>query len=533
MNTSQTPLLQLKQLRVSFSQQGLTSAVVHGVDLELHRGETLGLVGESGSGKSVTAMAIPRLLPLPAATIQASEMVFDDLDLTEATDEQLLALRGKRIAMIFQEPMTALNPVQTIGQQLAEMFAIHEPSMAANSVQARCIELLQQVEINNAAERLKQYPHELSGGMRQRVMIAMAIACEPDLLIADEPTTALDVTVQRDIMDLLQKLQQQIGMAMLLISHDLPLVKHYADRIAVMHKGHIVETQNANDLFQTPQQDYTKTLLNADCNGHAAAIAGDAKPAIEVANLQVRFPLKKGLFGRTLRWLEAVNRVSFEVAEGETLGIVGESGSGKTTLIKALLRLQNSQGQISLNGQRLDTLSQRQLKPLRQQIQVVLQDPFGSLSPRQTVSQIIQEGLDIHSQLSRTEKRQCVVDVLAEVNLTEDMLGRYAHEFSGGQRQRIAIARALVMQPKVLILDEPTSALDRSIQVQIIELLKTLQRDRNLSYVFISHDLHVVRAISHRIAVMRNGVIVEQGDTATVFDTPQQAYTQSLMAASF
>ncbi len=526
-------LLDVKDLSVAFTHSGQLTTVVKGISFCVNSGETMALVGESGSGKSVSALAIMRLLPQPAAHITGGSIEFEGQDLLKQDVEELRRIRGSRIAIIFQEPMTALNPVQKIGVQLAEVLRLHKPDLSTQAIYQRCIVLLQHVEINEVESRLQQYPHELSGGMRQRVMIAMAIACEPALLIADEPTTALDVTIQREVMDLLQRLQQKMGMAILLISHDLALVKHYADYISVMYQGELLEQACSEALFKQPKHAYTQQLLATSNTDKAVAVGDDSQELIRVQDLNVHFALSKGFFGDTKQSLHAVNNASFSLKKGHTLGIVGESGSGKSTLIKALLRLNKSSGSICFNGRDISGLSQKQLRPLRKHIQIVLQDPFGSLSPKFTVEQIIAEGLDIHTDLNKAEKQQRVMQALQEVSIDPELRSRHAHEFSGGQRQRIAIARALVMNPDVIVLDEPTSALDRTIQVQIVELLKDLQQKHQLSYVFVSHDLNVVKAISHHVAVMQAGKIIEYGETDQVLQSPQQTYTQTLLEAAF
>lgn len=530
---TEQPLVDVRNLCVSFKHDGHRTTVVNNVSLQIKRGETVALVGESGSGKSVTAMALLRLLPQPAAHIDSGSMCVDGQNVLDLSASELAALRGRKIAAIFQEPMTALNPVQTIGAQLAEVFAIHQPQLAKTVVHQRCVDLLEQVEIATPEARLKQYPHELSGGMRQRVMIAMAIACEPALLIADEPTTALDVTIQQGIMALLQRLQRKLNMAMLLISHDLALVRHYADTVAVMQRGCIVEQGSCEQLFRHAAHSYTQQLLASFAQLQPVASSAGGHNVVTVSGLSVTFPLKKGFFGQTQTWLQAVADISFSLQQGQTLGIVGESGSGKSTLAKALLGLVPATGTIVVNGQQLNNLSAAQMRPFRRNLQIVLQDPFGSLSPRMSIERILLEPLDIHTQLNRSEKRQAVVNVLAEVGIDVAMAQRYPHEFSGGQRQRIAIARALILEPKVLVLDEPSSALDKTVQLQIISLLQSLQQRRNLSYIFISHDLQVIRAISHHILVMKAGKVVEHGDAATVLSTPTADYTKGLLAAAF
>ncbi|MBX2809265.1 MAG: dipeptide ABC transporter ATP-binding protein [Cellvibrionaceae bacterium] len=529
-------LLELKHLSLGFTQNNHVETVVVDSSFALARGETLALVGESGSGKSLSALAIMRLLPQPAGRILQGAIHFAGEDLLQLSQAQMRAVRGKRIGMIFQEPMTALNPVHRIGAQLTEVLMLHRPDLDASDYPSHCITLLEQVGIDAAEARLKHYPHQLSGGMRQRVMIAMAIAGEPELLIADEPTTALDVTTQLAIMQLLQALQARMGMAMLLISHNLPLVKHYADKIVVMHRGRVVESATTDALFSKPQAPYTQRLLAARCAGKAVDLGAAtqcARPLLAVDKLQVNVPLSKGFWGNVTQWQQAVKQVSFEVQSGQTLGIVGESGSGKTSLALALLQLIPSEGCVRLNGVSLQDKRGRALRALRKHLQIVLQDPFGSLSPRMTIAQIIAEGLSIHTRLSAAQKQVRVLRVLDAVGLADDCLGRYPHEFSGGQRQRIAIARALVVEPQLIILDEPTSALDRSVQGQIIDLLKTLQQQMGISYIFISHDLEVIQAISHQLAVMRAGALVEYGPTHSLLSAPAQDYTRRLIQAAF
>ena len=526
-------VLELENISINLQQyDGQGPSVVNDISLDIKRGEIVGIVGESGSGKSVTALAIMGLLP-SALSVTQGQIRFGDEDLLKLTEEELCHLRGKRIAMIFQEPMTALNPVHTIGAQIAEVFLLHQPDLDTNLIENECIKLLEKVEIPEPKARLKQYPHELSGGMRQRVMIAIALACKPDVLIADEPTTALDVTIQLEIMELLRQLQKDLGMAILLISHDLPLVKHYADRIAVMYQGDLVEMADSEQLFSDPQHEYTHTLLESRCQGQAVDSPATDEVAVDIRHLNVRFPLSKGFWGNTTRWLHAVNDIHFTLQRGKTLGVVGESGSGKSTLVRAILQLIKADGEVTVVNERLDQQSGKLLRASRRKIQIVLQDPFGSLSPRMLVEQLVTEGLDIHTNLSTAEKKQLAIDALKEVGLEESDGKRFPHEFSGGQRQRIAIARAIITNPDVIILDEPTSALDRSTQVQVIDLLKRLQKERQLSYIFISHDLEVVKAISHEVAVMKEGKFIEYGATKQVLSEPQQAYTKTLIEAAF
>ncbi|MGY2290574.1 ABC transporter ATP-binding protein [Pseudomonas sp. SDO528_S397] len=518
-------LMELRNLRVAFNGH----EVVHGIDLDIRAGECLALVGESGSGKSVTAHSLLQLLEPATCQIQGS-LRFAGEELLGASPRRLRELRGNRIAMIFQEPMNALNPLHTVQRQLEESLAIHT-GLAGAAARERILELLEQVGIGEPQKRLKAYPHQLSGGQRQRVMIAMALAGEPQLLIADEPTTALDVTVQRKILLLLQSLQQRLGMALLIISHDLNLVRHIAQRVAVMRRGEIVEQADCERLFAAPQHPYSVELLNAEPGGSAVPRA-HTDTLLRVEDLQVRFALKGG-WPWARSYLHAVKGVGFNLQRGKTLGIVGESGSGKSTLGQAILRLVEARGQIEFAGQTLHTLRGKALRPLRKHLQVVFQDPFGSLSPRLSVAQIIGEGLQVHSGLDARQREQAVIEVLHEVGLDPGARHRYPHEFSGGQRQRIAIARALVLKPQLILLDEPTSALDRTVQRQIVDLLRRLQAEHGLTYLFISHDLAVVRALAHDLIVLKDGDVVEQGAAQRVFESPRHPYTQALLAASF
>ena len=523
------PLLSIEQLSVSFTQGQQLSPAVKQVSLQLQPGETLALVGESGSGKSVTANAILRLLPASAQMM--GKILYQGEDLLSLPETAMQQIRGQQIAMIFQEPMSSLNPLQRIGKQISEMILQHQRLTKAEA-SAKALELLRLVEIPQPEQRIKAYPHELSGGQRQRVMIAMALANEPKLLIADEPTTALDVTVQKTILELLQRLQQKMGMAILLISHDLNLVRRVADRVCVMQQGCLVEQAVSEQLFAAPQHPYTQALLAAEPSGLPAAT--EVGPTLlSVEQLKVWFPLKKGLLQRTFDHVKAVDDISFQLKRGQSLGIVGESGSGKSTLGLAILRLIQSQGSIVFAQQPINTLTQKQVRPLRRKLQVVFQDPFGSLSPRMSIGQIIGEGLEIHQIGTPSEREQMIVHALQEVGLDPATRHRYPHEFSGGQRQRVAIARALVLKPDLILLDEPTSALDRSVQRQVIELLRDLQVKYNLTYLFISHDLAVVKALCHQLMVMRQGQVVEQGTAATIFAAPQHPYTQQLLEAAF
>jgi microcin C transport system ATP-binding protein len=521
------PLLSVRDLSISF---GATQAV-DGVSFDLAAGETVALVGESGSGKSVTALSILGLHP-PAATM-TGEILFDGADLARADAAALRAIRGNRVGMIFQEPMSSLNPVHTIGRQIGEVLAIHQ-GLRRNAARARTIELLDAVGIPDPQSRVDDYPHQLSGGQRQRAMIAMALANDPKMLIADEPTTALDVTVQAQVLDLLKKLQRQNGMALLFITHDLSIVRRIADRVCVMTRGNIVETGAVDTIFDNPQHDYTKRLLAAAPAGSPPPLPKDASSIISASDLKVWFPVKRGLLRRTTGHIRAVDGLDLDIRKGETLGVVGESGSGKSSLGYALLRLIPSKGRIVLLGNDVQSRSWRQLRPLRKHMQIVFQDPFGSLSPRMSVGEIVEEGLKVHMpDLSTEERTNRVGAALEEVGLDVTTAARYPHEFSGGQRQRIAIARALVLEPDFLVLDEPTSALDVSIQSQIIDLLRAIQQRRQLSYLFISHDLRVVRALAHRLIVMRSGRVVEQGQTEDIFARPREPYTRQLLSAAF
>ena len=525
-------LIEVRDLAIEFVTGGKAQRVVEGVSFDIRKGETLALVGESGSGKSVTAHSILRLLPYPLAQHPAGQILYAGEDLLKATEKRMRGVRGNRIAMVFQEPMTSLNPLHTIGKQINEVLQIHK-GLNGKAASARTLELLELVGIPEPATRIRAYPHELSGGQRQRVVIAMALANEPELLIADEPTTALDVTVQLKILELLKELQQRLGMALLLISHDLNLVRRIAHRVCVMQSGRVVEQAACEKLFRSPQHPYTQELLAAEPSGGPVPVEDVAPTLLEVSDLRVWFPIKKGLFRRTVDHIKAVDGVTFSLPQGQTLGIVGESGSGKSTLGLAILRLLSSTGEIRFKDQSLEKMSQRAVRPLRRQMQVVFQDPFGSLSPRMSVGQIVGEGLSIHGMGSATEQAQAIIDALVEVGLDPESRHRYPHEFSGGQRQRIAIARALVLKPDLILLDEPTSALDRTVQRQVVELLRSLQAKYNLTYLFISHDLAVVRALSHQMMVVKQGKVVEQGAAEAIFAAPQHPYTQQLLESAF
>ena len=524
-------LIEVRDLAVEFVSGDQRQRVVEGVSFDIRKGETLALVGESGSGKSVTAHSILRLLPYPIASHPAGSINYAGQDLLHMSEAKLRGIRGNRIAMVFQEPMTSLNPLHSIEKQINEVLRLHK-GLSGKAATARTLELLDLVGIPEPHKRLKAYPHELSGGQRQRVMIAMALANEPQLLIADEPTTALDVTVQLKILELLKDLQARLGMALLLISHDLNLVRRIAHRVCVMQRGKIVEQASCAELFRAPQHPYTQELLGAEPRGEPAANPPGAT-MLSVKDLRVWFPIKKGLLRRTVDYVKAVDGINFSLPQGQTLGIVGESGSGKSTLGLAILRLIGSQGAINFRGEALQGLSQHAIRPFRRQMQVVFQDPYGSLSPRMSVSQIVGEGLQIHGMGTEAEQEQAIIDALLEVGLDPSTRHRYPHEFSGGQRQRIAIARALVLKPQLILLDEPTSALDRTVQRQVVELLRSLQSKYNLTYLFISHDLAVVRALSHQLMVVKQGQVIEQGPAEQIFAAPQQTYTRQLLEAAF
>ncbi|WP_075221967.1 ABC transporter ATP-binding protein [Acuticoccus yangtzensis] len=524
-----SPLLSIENLSVTFRQEGRTTTAVDGVSLTVAPGETLAVVGESGSGKSVTALSVARLLP-PGATA-SGRVMFKGRDLMSLPDKEMRKVRGNDITMIFQEPMTSLNPLHVVERQIGEILKVHQ-GLGDKAARARTVELLAAVGIPDPEGRLKSYPHQLSGGQRQRVMIAMALANEPDLLIADEPTTALDVTVQAQILALLKEVQTRAGMGMMFITHDLGIVRSIADRVAVMTGGKVVETGPTAEVFENPSHAYTRHLLAAEPKGTAPEPDMNAPMLVETNDLKVWFPVKRGLMRRTVGHIKAVDGIDLAVRRGETMGIVGESGSGKSTLGFAILRLIASKGRIVFMGEAIEARSWAKMRPLRSKMQIVFQDPFGSLSPRMSVGAIIAEGLTIHSGLSAPEREARVVQALTEVGLDPEMRHRYPHEFSGGQRQRIAIARALVLEPDLIVLDEPTSALDRSVQAQVVDLLRDVQKKHDLTFLFISHDLQVVRALANEVIVMKGGKVVERGPTAKIFDAPETDYTKALMAAA-
>jgi len=524
-------LLSVKDLNVSFVSSEYKVEAVKNVSFDIGQGETLALVGESGSGKSVTALSVMRLHE-ERITSYSGEINFLENNILDFSEEQCQSLRGSDVAMIFQEPMTSLNPVFTVGDQICETLLLHK-SLSKEQALEKAIELLAKVGITDPAIRVKDFPHTLSGGQRQRIMIAMALACEPKLLIADEPTTALDVTIQAQIIELLASLQKEFNMSILMITHDLNLVRHFADRVCVMSQGELVEQGDTKKVYDSPQHEYTKKLLSSQLDKMVDGSVSD-QALISAENIRVAFPVKKGFFNRKVDEFVAVDNISLSINRGETLGVVGESGSGKTTLGMSLLKLQKCSGDIVLKEHCISALSDKEMRPFRKVCQVVFQDPFSSLSPRMTVLGIIEEGLKLHQpELNSDQRYQKVIDIMREVDLPEEYLSRYPHEFSGGQRQRIAVARALILEPDLILLDEPTSALDVTVQKVVLELLIRLQQKYQLSYIFISHDLKVVRAMSHRMIVMKDGAVVEHGETESVFNNPVQEYTQKLLKASF
>ena len=533
MEATYQKLLEVENLSVAFRQGQRETLAVDRVSFEIKKGETVALVGESGSGKSVTALSVLKLLPYPSAHHPSGAIRFKGQDHLRLSEAEIRRVRGNDITIIFQEPMTSLNPLHTIEKQIGEILLLHS-GLTGQAARERTIELLSQVGIPDPQMRLKSYPHQLSGGQRQRVMIAMALANEPDLLIADEPTTALDVTIQAQILTLLRELQGKFGMALLLITHDLGIVRKMAGRVCVMNAGEIVETGTTREIFESPTHPYTRRLLAAEPRPMTRAPQADAPVVMEAEDLRVWFPIRRGLLRRTVGHVKAVDGVSLTVREGQTVGVVGESGSGKTTLGLALLRLQACQGRIRFAGREIQGLSARALRPRRREMQVVFQDPYGALSPRMSIAQIVGEGLGVHGiGATAAERRELIDGALREVGLDPALRDRYPHEFSGGQRQRIAIARAMVLKPRFVVLDEPTSALDMSVQAQVVDLLRELQARHRLAYLFISHDLKVIRAVSDEILVMRDGRVVEHGPTARIFEQPEQAYTRALMAAAF
>jgi microcin C transport system ATP-binding protein len=533
MDATPSPLLSVRDLSIAFGRGGREMLAVDKVSFDIKKGETLALVGESGSGKSVTALSIMKLLPYPSAHHPSGSILFKGQDLMQLSEREIRRHRGGDITIVFQEPMTSLNPLHTIEKQLAEILALHG-GVTGKAARKRIIELLTLCGIPDPASRLQSYPHQLSGGQRQRVMIAMALANEPDLLIADEPTTALDVTVQAQILELLKDLQARLGMAILFITHDLGIVRKIADRVCVMKEGKIVEHGTVEDVFRAPQHAYTRALLAAEPKVQPAPLNPQGDVIIRTDDIKVWFPIKRGVMRRVVGHIKAVDGVTIEVRRGETLGIVGESGSGKTTLGLAILRLISSKGPIVFLGHDLQGLKFQEMRPFRRDMQIVFQDPYGSLSPRMSIADIIAEGLEVHQpKLTEDEREDRVIRALVEVGLDPETRFRYPHEFSGGQRQRIAVARAAVLEPTFVVLDEPTSALDMLIQSQIVDLLRDLQRRKDLTYLFISHDLRVVSALASKLIVMRHGKVVEAGAAADVFKAPKTAYTKALFAAAF
>ncbi len=526
-------LLTADNLSVSFGTGDREVRAVRNISFEIGRGETLALVGESGSGKSVSALSILQLLPYPLARHPSGSIRFTDEELIGCPEPALRGVRGNRIAMIFQEPMTSLNPLHTIEKQIGEILRVHK-GLGRAEARSRIVDLLNQVGLPEAESRLHAYPHQLSGGQRQRVMIAMALANDPELLIADEPTTALDVTIQAQILKLLKDLQRERGMSILLITHDIGIVRKVSDRVAVMTGGEIVETGPTAEIFENPRHDYTRHLLAAEPKGNPAVAPGKTEAVMQADDLKVWFPVKRGVMRRVVGHIKAVDGVSVTVREGRTLGVVGESGSGKTTLAMGLLRLEKSMGPIRFRGSDISGMSWSEIRPLRREMRIVFQDPFSSLSPRFSVGQIIEEGLVVHGMAGDyEERRELISDALVEVGLDPGAQDRYPHEFSGGQRQRIAIARAIALKPRFIVLDEPTSALDMSIQAQIVDLLRALQERHGLAYLFISHDLKVVRALADEVIVMRHGRVVERGSSRRIFESPAEPYTRALIAAAF
>ena len=527
------PLLSIRDLAVTFGSGESRVEAVKKCSLDIKKGEIVGLVGESGSGKSVSALSVLKLLPYPVASHPKGEILFDGEELIDAPESRMREIRGNRIAMIFQEPINSLNPLHSIEKQIVEVLALHK-KLTDRSPRHRVVELLELVGMQEAIPRLHNLPHEFSGGQQQRIMIAMALANEPELLIADEPTTALDVTVQAQVLALLRDLVERLDMSMLLITHDLGIVRRMANNVYVMSQGEIVETGDTETVFKNPRDAYTKHLLAAEPKGRPDPAPRNTAEILHAGDLRVWFPIKKGIIRRTVGHIKAVDGITLELREGHTLGVVGESGSGKSTLGRALLRLEASRGAIRFEGRDIQDFNFKHMRPLRREMQIVFQDPFGSMSPRLSVFQVIEEGLLVHGLGEDYDaRRKLVKEVLDEVGIDSASMDRYPHEFSGGQRQRICVARALVLRPKLMVLDEPTSALDMSVQAQIVELLRSLQRRHKLAYIFISHDLKVVRALSHDIIVIRQGEVVEAGSADAIFDDPREAYTKALMAAAF
>ena len=522
-------VLSVKNLSISFKNNSDSKTVLINSNFKIKRGTTLSLVGESGSGKSITSLALVSLLPLNASIV--GSINFNGEELIGLSEIELQKIRGNKISFIFQEPMTSLNPLHTIEKQIGESLSFHQNLSGIEKTQ-KVIELLEKVKIPNAHTRLKDYPHQLSGGQKQRVMIAIALANKPDLLIADEPTTSLDVTIEKEIIDLLMEIKSTEKMSIIFITHNLRIVKQISDYVCVMQNGKIIEQGSTQEIFETPKSNYTKKLLNSSPKGFRKNNSERISKILNVENLKVWFPIKRGFLRRTKGFIKAVDQISFDLMEEETLGIVGESGSGKTSLALAILKLINSEGSITFQNQNLQNLKSRNLLTFRKNAQIIFQDPYGSLSPKMNIEAIVGEGLDVHEKISKSKRTEMILQILNEVGLDEDMITRYPHEFSGGQRQRIAIARALILKPKLLILDEPTSALDVSVQSQVINLLKTIQNKYSLSYIFISHDIALIKSVSDKIIIMKDGIIVESGDTKNLFSKPKKNYTKELIVSS-
>ena len=522
-------VLSVKNLSISFKNNYDSKTVLINSNFKIKRGTTLSLVGESGSGKSITSLALVSLLPLNASIV--GSINFNGEELIGLSEIELQKIRGNKISFIFQEPMTSLNPLHTIEKQIGESLSFHQNLSGIEKTQ-KVIELLEKVKIPNAHTRLKDYPHQLSGGQKQRVMIAIALANKPDLLIADEPTTSLDVTIEKEIIDLLMEIKSTEKMSIIFITHNLRIVKQISDYVCVMQNGKIIEQGSTQEIFESPKSNYTKKLLNSSPKGFKKNNSERISQILNVENLKVWFPIKRGFLRRTKGFIKAVDQISFDLMEEETLGIVGESGSGKTSLALAILKLINSEGSITFQNQNLQNLKSRNLLTFRKNAQIIFQDPYGSLSPKMNIEAIVGEGLDVHEKISKSKRTEMIFQILNEVGLDKDMITRYPHEFSGGQRQRIAIARALILKPKLLLLDEPTSALDVSVQLQVINLLKKIQKKYSLSYIFISHDIALIKAVSDKIIIMKNGIIVESGETKSLFLKPKENYTKELIVAS-
>lgn len=525
-------ILEIRDLDIAFRKGNDHSLVAKGVSLDIHESETMALVGESGSGKTVTAMSILKLLPTPPVIYPKGKIFFNGANIMELSDEELRHIRGNRIGVIFQEPMSSLNPLQTIKKQLNEAILLHQ-ALSVDEATSNSLKWLKRVGLKNPENRLNAFPHQLSGGEQQRVMIAMSLVNKPDLLIADEPTTALDVTIQAQILDLIKELKEELGMSILFITHDLNIVRRIADRVAVMQNGEIVEEADTEKLFKAPEHKYTQELIGSEIKGEPIHADKEAGTLLKVDNLKVWFPVQKGILRRAKEYIKAVNGVSFTLKKGHSLGIVGESGSGKTTSGLAILRLNKSDGAIMLKGLPLHEFDNRKMRPVRRYMQIIFQNPFGSLSPRMSAAQIIGEGLSIHEKCTPEEREERIIQVMNEVGLDPETRHRYPNEFSGGQRQRIAIARAIVLKPEFIVLDEPTSSLDRAVQRQVIELLKELQKKYELTYIFISHDLKVIKAICHDVLVMKDGNVMENGPVSNVFNNPRHEYTKELLRTAF